>query len=198
MAVARSGGQWVSVERPGYFGRRRDLKISGYNARFGIGNWRIAWVVESNPATGMERGAFEFNDACERFYDEAYFRWLRDHPDAVETICQYGECMDNDISNLQSGLDYTKQESWATHIQDIAVRNALHRLGRTFNGESSKILVIRSKDTNGYFLSPGRVSFHMPHWITSPSLAPQWAQQGSVEDFWQSNKWIQVWTTFDA
>jgi hypothetical protein len=35
-------------------------------------------------------------------------------------------------------------------------------------------------------------AFAEPTLITQPSKCPPWAKEGSVEDFWQSNKWLQV------
>jgi hypothetical protein len=37
---------WVTVERQvGYFGSRRDQMHADYNARYGAGDWRIAFEV---------------------------------------------------------------------------------------------------------------------------------------------------------
>lgn len=179
---------WKSLRRPGYFGRRRDEIIAQLNHEHGVNGWRLHWTVSLHDLTLNE----PFNVACRVFYEQAYYTWLRDHPEHVDTICRYSECYDNALSNVNSGTDYTKQESWATHIQDIAVRASLQRLGRRFEGTNDKMLEIRSKSSDGFFLSPGRVPFHAQDWITLPSIKPRWADSGSVEDFWQSNKWIQV------
>jgi hypothetical protein len=200
--------RWLNDHRPGYFGRKRDSKISFLNTNFGEGKWRLAWVVEPKlraealllpagfPEDDVQRvlneEAFTFADACRIFYEHSYWLFLRDHPGDVDFICSHGECIDNDMSNIASGCDYTKQESWATHIQDIAVRNVLRRLERKFEGPSDKILVIRSADSNGFKYGPGNVPFYDPKLITQPSLSPKWANAGSVEDFWQSNKWVQI------
>lgn len=40
--VFRNG--WTNIERPGYFGRKRDAKISELNDRHGV-NWRLAWCI---------------------------------------------------------------------------------------------------------------------------------------------------------
>lgn len=218
-------GGWKNVERPGYFGRRRDQKISELNDRLGNGNWRLAWCVPiPNPSTSsqlelvpeeagdlaellveiaedsngpdanfqaMTVATLPFVEAC-GLYEESYVRWLRAHPAELEFACSYGECIDNAPTNVLSGRDYNIQESYSTHIQDISMRNALHRLGRKFEGPSDKILVIRSKDSDGYRFGPGNIPFAFPESITQPSKCPTWAKTGSVEDFWQSNKWLQV------
>lgn len=193
---------WRCVERPGYFGRRRDTKIAGFDEVYGKGGWRLVWIAtrptdlppdlfkESKvPLTG---GVFDFESACKIFYEESYFRWLQRHPAEVEFACSFGECIDNAPTNVNSGFDYTIQESYSTHIQDIAMRNALRRLGRQFEGPPDKILVIRSKDSEGYRFGPGNIPLFDPSLITQPSKCPDWSNKGTVEDFWQSNKWLQA------
>jgi len=179
--------EWRWEGRPGYFGRRRDEIIRSYNENYGHDGWKLIWT-----APGAE---CEFEDACHRFYEESYYLHLRVHPELVDEICSYGECMDNAITNIQSGCDYTKQEAFSTHIQDIAVRNVLRLLDRKFEGPTDKILVIRSKDSNGYKFGPGNIPFYAPKVIQGPSKCPPWAARGSVEDFWQSNKWLRVRNT---
>lgn len=183
-----SQSEWKKLRRPGYFGRRRDEIVAGLNVEHGEGGWRLSWGVDARLDSGRLR--LEFNEACIEFYEESYVRFLTD--EMLSHICSYGECIDNAPTNVQSGFDYRKQEAFSTHIQDIAVRNALRRLGRMFEGPPEKILVIRSADSEGFKYGPGNVPFAWPELIEQPSLKPQWANAGSVEDFWQSNKWIEV------
>lgn len=177
-------GKWHNVERPGYFGRRRDLRIAQYNLRFGVGNWRLAWRFDKRMLT--------FQEACIECYEESYFRALCDRPDDIDYICTFTECMDNAPTNVQSGCDYTVQEAFSTHIQDIAIRNVLRRLGRGFTGERGELLIIRSVDSNGYRFGPGNIPFLDPSLITTPTKTPGWANADSVEAFWQANKYLQA------
>lgn len=183
---------WVNDHRPGYFGRQRDAKVFALDNTLGKGNWRLAWVLDSPEDTAYRPGSYEFLAACERLYEESYYRYLKDRPADLDFICSYGECIDNASSNVQSGLDYSKQEAFSTHIQDIAVRNVLKRLGRKFEGPANKVLVIRSADSEGFRFGPGNIPFMAPKLITQPSKCPKWANAWSVEDFWQSNKWVQI------
>lgn len=189
--TGRPAPRWRNVERPGYFGKRRDTAHARFDAQHGAGNWRIAWVIAGYPL-GTPDLAFDFVHACRLLYEESYFQYLKDRPDDVDFICEFTECIDNSPTNVHSGLDYTAQEASSTHIQDIAVRNVLHKLGRSFTGERTELLVIRSADSNGYRFGPGNVPFYRKEIITQPSRCPTWANAGSVEDFWQSNKWLQV------
>lgn len=180
--------EWEWDHRPGYFGRRRDQKIKELDEKFGEDNWELVWRVKAGP----HYLSYKFEEACRAFYEESYFNYLSKLPKFVDEICAHGECMDNALSNIDSGTDYLKQEAYSTHIQDIAVRNVLQILGRKFEGPMTKILVIRSRDSNGYKFGPGNVPFYDPDMIELPSLVPDWAKPDSVEDFWQSNKWIRV------
>ena len=175
---------WKSVCRPGYFGRRRDAIQLGYDREYGPGNWRLAWVVD-----GIE---YDFVGACKSLYEESYYLFLRDKPDDLDFICSFAECMDNAVSNIQCGLDYTIQEAYSCHIQDIAIRNVLNRLGRKFLGTKDELLIIRSSDSSGFRFGPGNVPFFAPELIPQPSKCPKWANEGSVEALWQSAKTLQV------
>lgn len=179
---------WECHHRPGYFGRRRDEKIAALNKEHGEGNWQLAWVFKTK---GMRDLFYSFPQACWLFYEESYFRHFKDKTEDILFLEQFGECYDNALTNVESGLDYTRQESFSTHIQDIAVRNMLARMGRGFKGPKDKLLEIRSRG-EGLKFSPGVVPFYDPSLIEQPSLAPKWAERGSVEDFWQSNKWVIV------
>jgi hypothetical protein len=179
-------GRWLNDHRPGYFGRSRDAKVAALDATLGKGNWRLAWV------TPKDVEGFEFVQACEMFYEESYYQHLKDRTADIDFICSFGECIDNAPSNVRSGFDYSVQESYSTHIQDIAIRNVLRRLGRKFEGPSGKLLIIRSPDSEGFRFGPGNIPFAWPDLITQPSLCPKWANEGSVEDFWQSAKHVQV------
>jgi len=183
--------EWRNIERPGYFGRRRDLMHAQYDLQYGVGNWRLAWVVNGYGADSTDI-SFSFEQACELFYEESYYRHLESRPADIDFICEFTECIDNAPTNVHSGLDYTAQEAYSTHIQDIAVRNVLSRLGRVFTGKRAELLVIRSADSNGFRFGPGNIPLYQPKLITKLSLCPAWANKGSVEDFWQSNKWLQA------
>lgn len=172
------------VHRPGYFGRRRDAIVQSYNRTYGEGYWELRWFNPYHPK------GLTFNDACVHFYEKAYYLWLAEHPEDVDYICSFEECIDNAITNIESGCDYMKQEAFSTHIQDIAVRNVLRTLGRKFEG--SGILTIRSADSNGHKYGPGNIPYYNLQHLEVPSLCPNWANPGSVEDFWQSNKWLVV------
>jgi hypothetical protein len=176
---------WRTVGRPGYFGKRRDQITLNYDRVYGIGKWRLAWIVGSK--------AFTFAEACKQFYEESYLRYLKDRPDDVAFICAFVDVIDNSAVDVHSGCDYEIQVDSATHLQDVAIRNVLQRLGVKFTGERTEHLIIRSDSPNGgQQFSPGRVPFYDPGLILRPLKCPTWAYVNSVEAFWQSNKYLQI------
>lgn len=181
---------WRDLRRPGYFGQRRDAIVKQLDTEYEPGNWRLVWKI---PIPGS--GPSGFASACKLYYEESYFQYFSTHPGDLDFICSFAECIDNAPTNIGSGCNYSKQEAKATHIQDIAVRNILRRFGRKFlGGRTPKdILVIHSDDSNGYRFGPGNIAFYEPGYIIQPSLVPKWAKIGSIEDFWQSNKFIQIY-----
>lgn len=190
---------WRVAERPGFFGRRKDEKITELNQRYGEGNWLLRHIVHRDPSgpppTVDLIDTYDFIRACKELYEESYYLHLRNNPAVVSQVCHFNEVYDNDETNVKSGLDYTIQESYSTHIQDIAIRNSLARLGKRFSVDPGAVLLqVRGPGSIGYRLGlgPGQIPFFKPVWISQQSLAPSWAQRGSIEDFWQSNKYCLV------
>ena len=177
--------KWKQIGRPGYFGKKKEEFVSEYNRKYGKGNWTLRWIAD-----GYQ---MDYLASCRFHYEYSYFTYLLMRPEIVDSISLYENVIDNAASNIESRLDYSIQESESTHIQDIAIRNCLHLLGRNFLGLSQeRFLVIRGKSSSGAFLNPGVIPFHNPALIEDQSLCPAWAERGSVEDFWQSNKWLVV------
>lgn len=176
---------WRTLDRPGYFGRQRDEKVATLNREHGEGNWRLVWIMGGT--------AFDFLTACSYLYEASFFVYLKDRREDLRFICAHRDVIDNAPTNIDSGCDYLKQEAYSTHIQDIAIRNVVRRLGRCFShAPESSTLVVRGADSHGYRFGPGNIPFFAPSLIHLPSQRPQWANPESVEDFWQSNKWVQV------
>ncbi|MBI4121194.1 MAG: hypothetical protein HY457_02990 [Parcubacteria group bacterium] len=177
---------WVTVERqPGYLGKHREETHARWAKKYGPGNWRIMWQLGEH--------TIGFLGVC-ALYEDAYFKFLEDHPDILaQLIAGAREVYDDEPSNVDSGLDYSVQETKRTHIQDIAIRRCLVRMALWFKGD--ELFRIRhSKGTHplSMVLSPGHVPFHKPRLIVTPEL-PGWWDAGSVESYYQSNKVLQAW-----
>ena len=175
---------WTTIGPVGYLGSKRDATLAAWDAEHGPGNWRMSWQVNGARA--------EFAQAV-MLYEDAYYAFLAANPTLLDALCLTArDVYDDSPTNLASGLDYTIQETGRTHLQDIAIRRCVTRLGRRLEG--SELVQIRDHLAENPFsmpLSPGQVPFHQPGWIREPQIAGWWLP-GSVESFYQSNRDLQV------
>jgi len=175
--------KWATVERPGHFGRKRDEIYRQFDEKYGAGKWRIMWQWDTSLL-------ISYIDAC-RIYEYSYYADSFRRDDLWKELASKAKNVyDHQESDIESGLDYMIQKGTATHLQDIAIRRVLARRGLQFQG--SELIQIRSHKTYwGKNLSPGKVPFHIPQIIAVPRLEGWW-DASSIEDFWQSNKMLQV------
>ncbi len=173
--------EWQTIGRPGYCGRRWRKREGELSARYGPEGWRLRIEV-----TGQK---LDFADAA-RHCEEAYFRFLQDQQALLDWLCANArDVYETAASNLRSELDYRLQERRKDHYMDIALRNAVARLGRALTGE--RRIRIGGRDCDCPALSAGQVPFHRPDWILQPALVSWW-QPDSVECFWHANKVLQI------
>lgn len=176
--------EWKNVGSPGYLGKRRDEWFAKWSEQYGGGNWRLVWLINDN--------AFDFLGVC-ALYEDAYFSFFQANPKIVEQLITVAaNIYDDETSNISSALDYTRQETKRTHIQDIAIRRCIVRLGLKFLGD--EFIRIRQEQGNhplSMILSPGNVPFHKPEWILQPELTGWWKEH-SVEAFYQTNRVLQI------
>jgi len=177
-------GEWKILERPGYFGKKRDAYTGEMDKKYGIANWRIRWKVADN--------FVDKNGMC-ALYEDAYFNYFKEHPIIAHLLVdEASDVYDDELSNVRSGLDYWVQETGRNHIQDIAIRRCLVRMGLWFKGkEPIQIRQELGKHPLSMTLSPGKIIFHMPQLIEQPEITGWWDGK-SVESFYQSNKYLQV------
>lgn len=184
--------RWTTIERPGYLGRHRAAKYAEWDAKFGKDNWRLAWKIGPTFA--------DYLGAC-ALYEDAYFAFLGANPAVLAAlIAGASDVYDDAPSNVASRFDYRAQETGRTHVQDIAIRRCLLRLGRWFEGEGL-VQIRHSVGTHplSMTLSPGKVPFHRPDLILAPPWGEaerpdheKWYDLGSTESFYQFNRFLQV------
>ena len=175
--------EWVDVGRPSYIGESREKRYKQWDEKLGQGKWRLVWKV------GQEY--VDFLGACS-YYEDGYFQFLFKHRDVLDRLVrEASEVYDDQLSNIGSGLDYLIQETDRTHVQDIAIRRCLQRMGLSFQG-TEHIRIRQEKGTHplSITLSPGRVPFHRPDLILYPEQIGWWVP-GSIESFYQSNRLLQ-------
>ena len=176
---------WTPGYRPGFFGARRAQIEGKLDEKVGSDNWTLAWKVGDQ---------FLTYPAAVQFYEDAYVCDLGRRSDLLDFVCSHCDVYDNAVTNVECGLDYLHEENRrarSNHIQDIAIRRAVLRLGRRFN-PAGELLEVRGRKSKGASMSPGVVPFHRPDLIPQPEMKPDWAQPGSVEAFWQSAKHVMI------
>lgn len=170
--------------RPGFLGAERAYFEKQWNDWFGPENWSMEHMF------GTLRMP---QQAALALYENAYVAFFKKNPDISAFITQnYRDVYDNSITNVQSGLDYNRQEVRDTrgiHLQDIAIRRALKKLELNFNPEAEALLQVRGARSNGWYLSPGVIPFN--HDVTYSPIS-SWCDKGSIEEFYQSTRFCFV------
>jgi hypothetical protein len=184
--------EWALFDNksPGYIGKLRNELWAERDAKFGKGNWQSIWLVGGD--------YLEYEETC-RLYEDAYFEYFKMRPELLEYLLEIASNVyDDEPSNVESGLDYSKRGDLLTHIQDIAIRNCVKRFGREFRGD--RLIQIRDRigeHSLSLALSPGQVPFHKPMLLSNPDnlaeiRAKAWWLPASVEDFYQRAKRLVV------
>ncbi len=172
---------WIKIAHElGYIGTKKDV-IEKIDNKFSKIGWRRAHIFGNILLT---------RDEVIKHYEDSYFFFMRDNPSITDWLINTAsDVYDTSPSNINSGTDYNIQEDKATHLQDIAIRNVLIRLGKEFKG--NRLVQIRGHTSEGYVLNPGQVPFHSPEMIID-SGKENWWKKGSTEHFYQDNKILLV------
>ena len=171
----------VILGRPGYAGKKRSLRRKELIEKFGKDSWEIRYWID-NQLLSREKAL--------AYFENSYIEFFRKNDEILEWLITYAkDVYDTNQSNIESGLNYSIQETEAIHIHDIAIRRALNQLNKEFKGEN--LLEVRGENSEGYILSPGQVPFNNPEMILKPQLKGWW-NKNSIESFWQSNKVLVV------
>ena len=176
---------WINVGRPGAIGSRKAEVLANYDQFYGRNNWQLIWDVDGT--------ALDLNGAL-ILYEDAYFEYFRKNPEELKWIADnFADVCDNNPSNVNSGWDYSLQESESHHFQDIAIRRCLIRNGLWFKGKDLLEVRIGGK---GEKWDPGRIPFHKPEWIMVPELKGWW-KPDSIESFYQSCRYLEAKSRVD-
>ncbi|MBI4436353.1 MAG: hypothetical protein HY590_02930 [Candidatus Omnitrophica bacterium] len=185
--------------RGGYFGGQRPEIVEQLNKWLGEDGWLIVHRIGDR---------FVPEEEAVRLYEEAYYVYFTENEKGKQLLEELLEVAkdvyDTDPSNVNSGTDYSIQETDARHLQDIAIRRVVQKLGKQFRGQ--ELVQIRGKYSNGwnskgFFLNPGMVPFHkkelMKGFLEEERNKRQrvphikgWWKRGSIEDFLQNTKVI--------
>lgn len=179
--------EWVTVERPGYLGKKRDEICKGWDEKYGKYNWRIAyeWC-----------GQIVDREFALQLYEDGYYEFFREEPDTLMWLVKTAsDVFDTAPTNVEAGLSYFKQETPNNHIHDVAIRRAVLRHGLWFEGDH--LMHVRWTGSEGFRVNPGIVPFHLPQHILQHDIQDHggkglWWRSLTIEDFYQRNKLLQV------
>lgn len=178
---------WQTIERPGQLGKKRDELFTLWNKEYGKNNWRIAWE--------FGKLVLEKKEAIQ-IYEDAYYEFFKNNPEKLNHLITIAsDIYDTDPENVNSYLDYEKQETPDNHIHDIAIRRSLIRLGTWFKGK--ELIRIRWKIIENRDYDPGKVPFHRQELIAKEEIKDYngwgaWWLPNTVEDWYQRNKVLQI------
>ena len=188
---------WETIDRPGYFGEKRNELQEGFDNQYGKGNWRIAWEFGKIVVPRSE---------ALQLYEDGYYENFKAKPELLEwLVSNFSNVFDTAPSNVEAGFSYDIQETASNHLHDVAIRKAVFRRGVWFSGD--RLLEVRSYNAEGWKLSPCNIPFHLPKMIYQGQTKykgevrdlaanpPWWITKGvknSVEEFYQQNKLLQV------
>lgn len=89
--------EWRTIDRPGYFGDKRDELYSEWNEKYGKENWRIAWQW------GLQ--AIEKPEALQ-LYEDGYYEYFKKNLNLLDwLINNFSNVYDTAPSNINSGFD---------------------------------------------------------------------------------------------
>ncbi len=186
--------EWQTLpERPGWLGWDRPKRVEAYNQRFGEGNWRIRHilgprVMDFDEAVGLYELSYELH------YLNPHHRFLWNN--LFKTA---SEVWTEDVSDVNCGVDYHAQNVDAAHYEDIAIRRIMKKYERVFTGNRLVRIRADATDSNlndvvGVALSSVHVPFIFREFIEAPLSEIIWwnRHKGSLEEFWHTNKVLQV------
>lgn len=179
---------WKTIGRPGWFGEERDKIISSYDTEYGPDGWRV--MHQLGPYTLDLRAAlhlYELSYETHFLHPENRYIWK-------DLMKQAKNVWTEEPPDIMSGTDYSIQNAKAAHYEDIAIRRILQKHDKAFEGDRLIRVRADSEDLVGIVLSSIHIPFIFPKYIEKPLEGTYWwnRHKGSLEDFWQTNKILQV------
>src|SRR5258706_1802030 len=195
MEILSNSPSWVTVEHPGYLGKRKDEKYKEWNEKYGEEKWRIV----NETAT---REIFSYEDIIYKVYVPGYVQYFLKNPEeAIFITDNFSYGYDKDLCSREQAFDiyalYNK-EGVANQFHHTALNIALeYYLGIKFKGDrpiqirEGKPGTSDSEQPEGFRWSPGRIMSARLDLIPKIELNKWWSS-GTIEDFYQSSKALQI------
>jgi hypothetical protein len=186
---------WVTVEHPGQFGKNRAEMENKWNDMYGEGNWRI--IMET--AQGKR---LDFDDIMCVFI-EGYTAYFIEHSEEARLVTDnYSYTYDKDEITRAEAFDpwhLYEKPGITNQFHHVAMNMALEGvLGIAFRGDKplkvrlGKPSVPVEEWPSGWKWSPTFIPCVHPEEISDVTFSDQWWKNGSIEDFYQKSKALQV------
>ncbi|HEX7042259.1 MAG TPA: hypothetical protein VF189_03325 [Patescibacteria group bacterium] len=189
--------KWDVKEHPGYLGKTRPEKMAEWDNRYGSGNWRLSHWQNA-------KGEMLTYDQVFKVYVEGYEKYFKEHVDEADFLIKnYAYAYDHDMITKEEAFDshaYYNKPGFRNQFHNVALNIALVNVtGRMFEG--SKPIQVRegvpgtpdSMQPEGFMWSPGRIKCVDPRIIPQVNLTGEiWWQDGTIEDFYQKAKVLEV------
>jgi hypothetical protein len=186
---------WHTAEHPGYLGKKKDEMYRLWNEKYGEGVWRLV----NETAIGE---IFSYEDIIWKMYVPGYAAHFLKYPNEAKFVTDnYAYGYDKDLVPKNQAFDiyalYNK-EGIANQFHHVAFNVALeYYLGQKFKGimpiqvREGKPGTLDLDQPEGFRWSPGRIMSVRPDLIPTPTVDGWWSK-GSIEDFYQSSKALQI------
>lgn len=186
---------WITVERPGYQGKKKDEQVARWNEIWGLGNWRIMWELSDGQI-------WNYDQMFWRIYVPGYFKSLSSDMATARLLADnYSYAYDIDLITKEEAFDpyalYNKPGR-PNQFHNVAFNIAMEDfVGLPFIG--SEPLHVRGgkpgtpKETwpKGWRYHPGIVPTVRPDLIPANDIKGWW-DKGTVEEAYQVAKVMQV------
>lgn len=180
--------EWITVERPGWFGEATEEALRVYNGKYGVGNWRLRHRF--GPRLIALEEALRIYELCyELHFVNPHTRYLW-----VNLFQVAKEVWTEEEFDVESGTDYSIQKAKAPHYEDVSIRIIMRKYHQKFSGERLVRVRADSEDLVGVALSSIHIPFIFPKFFEPPFAETLWwnRHEGSLEYFWHCNKVLQV------
>lgn len=190
---------WVTVEKPGYLGKRKDEREAEWNQQYGEGKWRYAWELADGKT-------LDFEEVFWQVYVAGYAAYFAHHPnEAIFLTDQYAYAYDKEMVTREQAFDpfyLYNQPGHPNQFHNVALNIAMEWfLGLPFSGEhpvqvrEGKPGTPVDQQPEGYLWSPGRIPAVRLDLIP-PRHTAGWWNTNSIESFYQNAKVVQVKASF--
>lgn len=197
MQSERNVPQWLTIENPGYLGKRKEQLYKDWDRTHGVGNWRLAWQLRDGTT-------LDFKEIFWKIYVPGYTSYFLNQPqEALWIAANSSYTYDKDLITKKEAFDELalfEKPGIPNQFHHAALNNAIYYyLGIEFAGETPLQVREGKPGTDpdswpaGWKWSPGRIPTIWQDQIPPVDLSGWW-KSGSIEDFYQKSKVLQIRT----